>query len=71
MITAGMLFRHMNYIKCDISPCIEWPHLWESILLANGKKVKRSTSNSKILIHQPIGGAEGQASVIAIAAKRI
>jgi ATP-dependent Clp protease protease subunit len=74
MITAGMaILDTMNYIKCDISTiAVGMAASMGSILLANGKKGKRyALPNSKILIHQPIGGAEGQASDIAIAAEEI
>ena len=74
VITAGMaILDTMNYIKCDISTiAVGMAASMGSILLANGKKGKRyALPNSKILIHQPIGGAEGQASDIAIAAEEI
>lgn len=74
VITAGMaILDTMNYIKCDISTiAVGIAASMGSILLANGKKGKRyALPNSKILIHQPIGGAEGQASDIAIAAEEI
>lgn len=74
VITAGMaILDTMNYIKCDISTiAVGMAASMGSILLANGKKSKRyALPNSKILIHQPIGGAEGQASDIAIAAEEI
>ncbi len=74
IITAGMaILDTMNYIKCDISTiAVGMAASMGSILLANGKKGKRyALPNSKILIHQPIGGAEGQASDIAIAAEEI
>lgn len=74
MITAGMaILDTMNYIKCDISTiAVGLAASMGSILLANGKKGQRfALPNSKILIHQPLGGAEGQASDIAIAAEQI
>jgi len=74
IITAGMaILDTMNYIKCDISTiAVGLAASMGSILLANGKKGQRfALPNSKILIHQPLGGAEGQASDIAIAAEQI
>jgi ATP-dependent Clp protease protease subunit len=74
IITAGMaILDTMNYIKCDISTiAVGLAASMGSILLANGKKGQRfALPNSKILIHQPLGGAEGQASDIAIAAEEI
>ena len=74
VITAGMaILDTMNFIKFDISTiAVGMAASMGSILLANGKKGKRyALPNSKILIHQPIGGAEGQASDIAIAAEEI
>ena len=73
-IVAGMaILDTMNYIKCDISTiAVGIAASMGSILLANGTKGKRyALPNSKILIHQPIGGVEGQASDIAIAAEEI
>jgi ATP-dependent Clp protease protease subunit len=74
IITAGMaILDTMNYIKCDISTIATGlAASMGSILLANGKKGQRfALPNSKIVIHQPLGGAEGQASDIAIAAEEI
>lgn len=74
VITAGMgILDTMNYIKCDISTiAVGMAASMGSILLANGKKGMRyALPNSKILIHQPLGGAEGQASDIAIQAEEI
>ncbi|KKP92026.1 MAG: ATP-dependent Clp protease proteolytic subunit [candidate division WS6 bacterium GW2011_GWC1_36_11] len=74
IITAGMaILDTMNYIKCDISTiAVGLAASMGSILLANGKKGQRfALPNSKIHIHQPLGGAEGQASDIAIAAEEI
>jgi ATP-dependent Clp protease protease subunit len=74
VVTAGLaILDTMNYIKCDVSTIsVGLSASMGSILLAGGKKGKRfSLPNSKILIHQPIGGAEGQASDIAIAAEEI
>lgn len=73
-ITAGMaILDTMNYIKCDISTiAVGLAASMGSILLANGAKGKRlALPNSKIHIHQPLGGVEGQASDIAIEAEEI
>jgi ATP-dependent Clp protease protease subunit len=63
----------MNYIKCDISTiAVGMAASMGSILLSMGTKGKRfALPNSKILIHQPLGGVEGQASDIAIEAEEI
>jgi ATP-dependent Clp protease protease subunit len=63
----------MRYIKCDISTiAVGIAASMGSVLLAMGTKGKRyALPNSKILIHQPLGGAEGQASDIAIEAEEI
>lgn len=74
IITSGMaILDTMNYIKCDVSTiAVGLAASMGSILLAGGKKGKRfSLPNSKILIHQPLGGAQGQATDIAIAAEEI
>lgn len=74
IITAGMaIFDTMNYIKPDVSTiAVGLAASMGSFLLAGGTKGKRfSLPNSKIHIHQPLGGAEGQASDIAIAAEEI
>ncbi|MCQ2609871.1 MAG: ATP-dependent Clp protease proteolytic subunit [Lachnospiraceae bacterium] len=73
-ISAGMaIYDTMQYIKCDVSTiCIGMAASMGSFLLAGGTKGKRySLPNSEILIHQPLGGAEGQATEIEIAAKHI
>ncbi len=73
-VTAGMaIVDTMNYIKCDVSTiAVGLSASMGTILLANGKKGKRfALPNSKIHIHQPLGGVEGQASDIAIEAKEI
>ena len=73
-ITAGMaILDTMNYIKCDISTiAVGLAASMGTILLANGTKGKRfALPNSKIHIHQPLGGVEGQASDIAIEAEEI
>ncbi len=74
VITSGMaILDTMNYIKCDVSTiAVGLAASMGSILLAGGKKGKRfSLPNSKILIHQPLGGAQGQATDIAIAAEEL
>jgi ATP-dependent Clp protease protease subunit len=73
-ITAGMaILDTMNYIKCEVSTiAVGLAASMGSILLANGAKGKRlALPNSKIHIHQPLGGVEGQASDIAIEAEEI
>ncbi len=73
-VTAGMaIFDTMNYIKADVSTiAVGLAASMGSFLLAGGKKGKRfALPNSKIHIHQPLGGAEGQASDIDIAAREI
>ncbi len=73
-ITAGMaIFDTMQYIKCDVSTiCIGMAASMGSFLLAAGAKGKRkSLPNSEIMIHQPLGGTQGQATDIAIHAQRI
>ena len=73
-ITAGMaILDTMNYIKCDISTIVVGlAASMGTVLLANGTKGKRfALPNSKIHIHQPIVGVEGQASDIAIEAEEI
>lgn len=73
-ITAGMaIYDTMNYIKPDVSTiCIGMAASMGAFLLAAGAKGKRySLPNSEIMIHQPLGGAQGQATDIEIHAKRI
>lgn len=73
-ITAGMaIVDTMNYIKCDVSTtAIGLAASMGSVLLVSGTKGKRfALPNSKIHIHQPLGGVEGQASDIAIEATEI
>ena len=73
-VTAGMaIFDTMNYIKCDVSTiCIGMAASMGAFLLAAGEKGKRYVlPNSEVMIHQPLGGAQGQATEIAIAAKHI
>lgn len=73
-VTAGMaIYDTMQYIKPDICTiCIGQAASMASLLLAAGTKGKRySLPNSRIMIHQPLGGAQGQASDIEIQAKEI
>ncbi len=73
-VTAGMsIFDTMQYIKCDVSTiCMGMAASMGAFLLAAGAKGKRySLPNSEIMIHQPLGGAKGQATEIEIAAKHI
>lgn len=74
IVTAGMaVYDTMQYIKPDIATvCIGQAASMGALLLAAGTKGKRySLPNSRILIHQPLGGSQGQASDIAIQAKEI
>lgn len=74
VITSGMaIYDTMNYIKCDVSTiCIGMAASMGAFLLAAGTKGKRiALPNSEIMIHQPSGGAQGQATEIKIAAERI
>lgn len=63
----------MNHIKCDVSTVVVgWAASMGAVLLANGAKGKRfALKNSDIMLHQPMGGVEGQASDIEITAKHI
>ena len=63
----------MNYVKCDVSTiCIGMAASMGAFLLSSGAKGKRyALPNSEIMIHQPLGGAQGQASDIKIAAEHI
>jgi len=73
-ITAGMaIYDTMQYIKPDVCTiCIGMAASMGAFLLAAGAKGKRyALPNSEVMIHQPLGGAEGQASDIEIRAKRI
>ena len=73
-ITAGMaIFDTMNYIKPDVATiCMGQASSMGAFLLAGGKKGKRSAlPNSRIMIHQPMGGAEGQATDIKIQSDEI
>ena len=73
-VTAGMaIYDTMSYIKCDVSTiCIGMAASMGAFLLAGGTKGKRlALPNAEIMIHQPLGGAQGQATEIEIAAKHI
>ncbi len=73
-VTAGMaIYDTMQYIKCDVSTiCIGMAASMGAFLLAGGQKGKRfALPNAEIMIHQPLGGAKGQATEIEIAAKNI
>ena len=73
-VTSGMaIFDTMNFIKSDVKTiCIGMAASMAAVLLASGEKNKRySLPNSEIMIHQPLGGAQGQATDIKIAAERI
>lgn len=74
MVTAGLaIYDTMQYIKCDVSTiCIGMAASMGSFLLSGGKKGKRyALPNAEIMIHQPLGGAQGQATEIQIAAEHI
>jgi ATP-dependent Clp protease protease subunit len=73
-VSAGMaIYDTMNYIKCDVSTiCIGLAASMGAFLLSSGTKGKRfALPNSEIMIHQPLGGTQGQASDIEIQAKHI
>lgn len=73
-ITAGMaIYDTMNFIKCDVSTiCIGMCASMGAFLLAGGKHGKRyALPNSEIMIHQPLGGGQGQATDISIIADRL
>jgi ATP-dependent Clp protease protease subunit len=73
-VSAGMaIYDTMNYVKCDVSTiCIGLAASMGAFLLSSGAKGKRyALPNSEIMIHQPLGGAQGQASDIAIQAQQI
>ncbi len=73
-VSAGFaIFDTMNYIKCDVSTiCMGMAASMGAFLLSSGTKGKRyALPNSKVMIHQPLGGAQGQASDIAIQAEQI
>ena len=73
-VTAGMaIYDTMQYIKCDVSTiCLGMAASMGAFLLAGGKKGKRyALPNAEIMIHQPSGGAKGQATEIQIVAENI
>lgn len=73
-VTAGMaIYDTMNFIKCDVSTiCIGMAASMGAFLLSSGAKGKRlALPNSEIMIHQPLGGTQGQASDIKIHADHI
>ena len=73
-ITAGMaIYDTMQYIKCDVSTiCIGMAASMGSFLLMSGAKGERyATPNAEVMIHQPLGGFQGQATDFEIHAKRI
>lgn len=73
-VTAGMaIYDTMNYIKCDVSTiCIGMAASMGAFLLSSGAKGKRfALLNSEIMIHQPLGGMQGQATDIKIHADHI
>ncbi len=73
-VTAGMaIYDTMNYIKCDVSTiCIGMAASMGAFLLSSGAKGKRFVlPNSEVMIHQPLGGASGQATEIQIMANHI
>ena len=74
MVTAGMaIYDTMQYIKCDVSTiCIGMAASMGAFLLAGGAKGKRfALPNAEVMIHQPSGGAKGQATEIQIVADHI
>lgn len=74
MVTAGLaIYDTMQYIKCDVSTiCIGLAASMGAFLLSGGTKGKRlALPNAEIMIHQPSGGAKGQATEIQIAAENI
>ncbi len=74
LVTAGMaIYDTMRYIKCDVCTiCIGMAASMGAFLLAGGTKGKRfALKNAEIMIHQPLGGAQGQASDISIQAEQI
>ena len=73
-VSAGLaIYDTMQYIKCDVSTiCIGMAASMGSFFLSGGKKGKRyALPNAEIMIHQPLGGAQGQATEIQIAAEHI
>jgi ATP-dependent Clp protease protease subunit len=73
-VTAGFaIYDTMNYIRCNVSTlCVGMAASMGAFLLAAGEKGKRfSLPNSEIMIHQPLGGAQGQSTDVEIYAKRL
>ena len=73
-VTAGMaIYDTINFIKSDVSTiCVGMAASMAAFLLSSGTKGKRyCLPNSEVMIHQPLGGAQGQATEIKIAAERI
>ncbi len=73
-VSAGLaIYDTMNYIKCDVTTiCIGMAASMGAFLLSSGTKGKRfALPNAEVMIHQPLGGAQGQASDIQIAAEHI
>ena len=73
-VTAGLaIYDTMQYLRCDVATyCVGQAASMGAILLAAGRKGKRfALPNARIMIHQPLGGAEGQATDISIQAKEI
>ena len=73
-VTAGMaIYDTMQYVKCDVSTyCMGMAASMGAFILSGGTKGKRlALPNAEIMIHQPLGGAQGQATEIEIAAKHI
>lgn len=73
-VTAGMaIYDTMNYVKCDVSTiCIGLAASMGAFLLSSGAKGKRfALPNAEVMIHQPSGGAKGQATEIQIVAENI
>ena len=67
------IYDTMNYVKCDVSTtCIGMAASMGAFLLSSGAKGKRyALPNAEVMIHQPLGGAQGQATEIQIAAEHI
>lgn len=73
-VTAGMaIYDTMNFVKSDVSTiCLGMAASMAAFLLSSGKKGKRyALPNAEVMIHQPLGGAQGQATEIKIAAEHI
>jgi ATP-dependent Clp protease protease subunit len=74
LITSGLaIYDTMQYVRCDVSTiCIGQAASMAAVLLSAGTKGKRyALPNARLMIHQPLGGAQGQATDIEIAAKEI